>query len=356
MAPRMNSKRALIAGVTGAIGSALAAELASRDDWAVEGLSRRASFAPIKGVNYHPIDLDDYDKARGQLAELPPVTHVFYCGRVTHAEQVIEDPAANLRLLAHLIEALEAGRHALQHVDLVQGGKVYGVHLGPFPTPAAEDDPRPDIENFNFDHQDYLESRVQTAQWSWSASRPNTLMHFSAEIGRNLVSSIGCYAMICREQGIALDFPGAEGAWQSQTQLTTLSLLARGIAWITTQPRCADLAFNFTNTDVIRWSDLWPRIADYFDMPCGVVRPQCLAETMPAQSELWARIAKQHGLRFKQMQQVSNWGYLDATLERYWDELFSHQRAFNLGFRETDDSYARFNTLLGEYCEAGILR
>ncbi len=351
----MSARRALIAGVTGAIGAAVARELAQRDDWRVTGLSRRASPSPIAGVDHRQVDLDDFAASREALAELEPVTHVFYCGRVTHAEQVIEDPAANLRLLDHLIRALEAGGHPLAHVHLVQGGKVYGVHVGPFATPAREDDPRPPIENFNFNQQDYLEAGAAGGAWSWSASRPNTLLHFSPDIGRNLVSGIGSYAAICRELGRPLDFPGVAGAWDSLTQLTTLPLLARGIAWAASEPRCANLAFNFTNTDTIRWGELWPRIAEFFDMPCGEVQTIRLADAMPVQAGVWADIAARHGLRFDVLDRVANWGYLDATLERYWDELFSTDRAEGLGFCERDDSTARFLQLLAQYRDAGIL-
>ncbi len=280
---------------------------------------------------------------------------MFYCGRVTHAEQVIEDPAANLRLLDHLVRGLEAADHPLQHVHLVQGGKVYGVHIGPFPTPAREDDLRPAIENFNFEHQDYLEANAAAANWSWSASRPNSLLHFSPDIGRNLVSSIGSYAAICRELGRPLEFPGVAGAWDSATQLTTLPLLARGIAWCSTDPACANLAFNFTNTDVIRWGELWPRIAEFFDMPCGEIKTTRLAYDMPAQAATWGELAQREGLRFDSLQQVANWGYLDATLERYWDELFSHGKAESFGFNERDDSPSRFMQLLQQYRDASIL-
>ncbi len=351
----MSARRALIAGVTGAIGSAVALELARRDDWTVVGLSRRASPSPLAGVDYRRVDLDDFAASREALAALEPVTHVFYCGRVTHAEQVIEDPAANLRLLDHLIRALEAGGHPLEHVHLVQGGKVYGVHVGPFPTPAREEDPRPPIENFNFDQQDYLEAGASASNWSWSASRPNTLLHFSPDIGRNLVSSIGCYAAICRELGRALDFPGAAGAWDSLTQLTTLTLLARGVVWAASEPSCANQAFNFTNTDTLRWGELWPRIAEFFDLPCGEVRTLRLADTMPAQADAWTALAQRHGLRFAELDRVANWGYLDATLERDWDEVFSHDKAQAFGFREHDDSMARFAQLLAQYRDARIL-
>ena len=39
--------------------------------------------------------------------------------------------------------------------------------------------------------------------------------------------------------------------------------------------------------------------------------------------------------------QVANWGYLDATLERTWDEILSTTKARRFGFHEWEDSEAR---------------
>ena len=264
---------ALIAGYTGAVGGALARELAGRAEWQVYGLARRPPAAAAPGVSAVAADMADRDALRRALEPLTDVTHLFYCGRATHAEQVIEDAAANLALLDNVVTATEAAAPGLRHVHLVQAGKYYGVHVGPFPTPAEESQPRAPIDNFNYDQQDYLSHRSAAAQWSWSASRPNTLVHFSPAIARNLVSTLGAYAAICRELGAALDFPGPRGAYDSLTQLTTIELLARAITWMATEPACANEAFNVTNTDLFRWHTLWPKLAEAFGMPLGSVRP-----------------------------------------------------------------------------------
>jgi len=43
-----------------------------------------------------------------------------------------------------------------QHISILQGTKVYGVHLHPIPIPARERDARKDHDNFFFDHEDYV--------------------------------------------------------------------------------------------------------------------------------------------------------------------------------------------------------
>ena len=131
------------------------------------------------------MDLADADQCRQALGRHGDATHLFYCARATHQEQTLEDAATNLALLDNVLRAAERG--SLRHVHLVQGGKVYGVHVGPFPNPAREEDPRAVIENFNYDQEDLLRQRSEGRSWNWSASRPNTLLHFSPAIARNLV-------------------------------------------------------------------------------------------------------------------------------------------------------------------------
>ena len=150
----MAAQKAIIAGATGAVGNAIATRLASDPDTTVVGLSRRQPAVVVPGVNYVHVDLDNRDNCRNALEPHLDATHVFYCGRASHAEQTLENAAGNLRLLEHLIDTLEPG--LLQHAHLVQGGKVYGVHIGPFPSPASEDDPRAPIENFNYVQEDFF--------------------------------------------------------------------------------------------------------------------------------------------------------------------------------------------------------
>ena len=84
----MTKNIALIAGVTGAIGSALARELGPRNDWDVYGVSRNAPAAKVDGVHYVTMDMTDRAGCVRVLSEYSSITHVFYCGRATHGEQM----------------------------------------------------------------------------------------------------------------------------------------------------------------------------------------------------------------------------------------------------------------------------
>src|SRR5262249_39113205 len=61
----------------------------------------------------------------------------------------------------------------LAHVNLMHGTKWHGNHLGPFKTPAKEDDPRHMPPNFYYDQKDLVAARQQGKAWTWSTARPH---------------------------------------------------------------------------------------------------------------------------------------------------------------------------------------
>ena len=79
----------------------------------------------------------------------------------------------DIREVAHPVR-IDAAAERLAHVSLMQGYKVYGAHLGPFETPAREDDPPHMPPEFNVDQQAFLETRAVGAGWtcrSWTCGR-----------------------------------------------------------------------------------------------------------------------------------------------------------------------------------------
>ena len=346
---------ALIAGATGAIGGALAGHLATEPNWRVLGVCRKPPKHPIKGIQYIHTDLMNADACRTAIAGHTDITHVFFCGRAPHDDRGRESIENNLIILGNVIDAAAAASRHLAHVNLVQGGKYYGVHVGPFPNPAREDDPRTVTPNFYYDQEDLLRSRSKESQWSWSAARPNTLLHFSPDNPRNLVSTLGAYAALCREIGIPLDFPAGEGSYTSLVQVTTTTLLARGMAWMATHEPARNNAFNLSNGDVFRWSRLWPQLADAFGIRCGTARPVALAEVMPDWEGAWHRVVKRHGLLDRPLATLANWAFADATLMRWWDEILSTNKARDFGFHDWDDSERRFMAILQQYRQAKLL-
>src|SRR5215472_16268668 len=162
-------KKALIAGATGVAGRNLLRHLLSLDDWDVIAVSRRK---PDVEGRYEHVAVDLLDRAQTFEALKRPrgVTHVFfsaYFERPTWAEMV----APNQTML----------------VNLMHGTKWYGNHLGPFKTPAKEDDPRHMPPNFYYDQQDLVTARQRGKTWTWSTARPHAICGFATGNPMNLV-------------------------------------------------------------------------------------------------------------------------------------------------------------------------
>jgi hypothetical protein len=98
----------------------------------------------------------------------------------------------------------------------------------------------------------------------------------------NLTLAIAVYANICKALGLPLSFPGKPGAYTALYQCTDAALLAKAVGWMATDPKCANQAFNITNSDLIRWQNLWPKFAKFFGMELAPPRHINLARSLPA--------------------------------------------------------------------------
>ena len=344
---------ALIAGATGAVAKRLVEHLGA-SGWDVVGLCRNVP-AKATGVRYIGVDLLDGDAVRRALTKERSITHAFYTSRAVHGEGGVESVEENVAMLRHLIDATEASCPNLAHVHLVEGAKWYGVHLGPFATPALEDDPRHMPPNFYYDQQDLLQARQQGRPWTWSVSRPNVVCDFAPERPRNMVSIIGAYASICRELGMPLDFPGQAAHYRALTELTDASLLARAMAFMVTTPACRNQAFNVTNGDVFRWERMWPLVAEYFGIKMGTIRPLVLAEWMKDKAPVWDRIVERHSLAPSRLQDLAVWGFADFVFRQGYDVISSTTKLRLAGFHEMRDTREMLFSQLAQYRDARII-
>ncbi len=67
-------------------------------------------------------------------------------------------------MLVNSVEAVSELSSEVQHVQLIEGNKWYGSHLGPFRTPAREDDPPHMGPNFYVEQQYWLRNFHQQQQ------------------------------------------------------------------------------------------------------------------------------------------------------------------------------------------------
>ena len=88
----------------------------------------------------------------------------------------------------------------------------------------------------------------------------------------NLTAVIAAYAVISRELGLPLRFPGTPAGYSALHQATDAGLLAKAVEWTATHDACANEVYNVTNGDYFRWENLWPVFAEHFRMPLGPVQ------------------------------------------------------------------------------------
>jgi len=345
---------ALVVGATGVIGRGLIQQLAERADWRVVGLARRPPAADRANLRYVTVDLLDRDDAAAKLAELGEVTHIFYCAFVDAPSQA-EQVAPNLALLRHVVELGTPHMPALERVVLIEGNKWYGSHLGPFKTPAKEDDPRCPPPMFYHDQQDFLEDYARDQNWAWTALRPQTVCGFSLGSPMNLMTAIGVYAAVRKRQGLPFSFPGKSGAFEAVYQVTDAVHLARAQLWAATSPAAADRPFNVTNGDFFRWVHLWPQLADFFGLEVGGVETRRLAETMPPLSPLWDEIVSEHRLEPHRMDALVKWPFADYVFGCDWDVMTSTTRIRQAGFHDVVDSETMFLDLFRRFRAARII-
>ncbi|MEW4370480.1 SDR family oxidoreductase [Paenibacillus kandeliae] len=323
---------ALVIGANGVIGSNLIQHLLTLPDWHIIGVSRRGG-TDREQLRYISVDLLDPNDAAYKLGILKGVTHIFYAAyqdRPSWAELV--EP--NVTMLVNVLNAVEPANPDLQHVSLMQGYKVYGAHLGPFKTPALEQDAAPMPPEFNMAQQQFLEQRQQGKSWTWSAMRPSVVCGVALGNPMNLALVIAVYASVSRELGIPLRFPGKPGAYHSLLEMTDATLLAKATVWAATEPQCANQALNINNGDLFRWNDLWPKIAAYFDMKMAPPLPMPLDVMMQDKEPVWQHMIEMYDLQPHPYSDVSSWAFGDFVFSWDYDFFADGSKARRLGFHE----------------------
>lgn len=353
----MAGRVAVIAGATGAASKRLKEVLLADAEWRVVGLSRNPPKSDQARLSFIAADLTNVESTRHALAKVPEATHVFYTARAqfSDASKGVEDVEGNAAMMRNLIDGAEAAAKGLEHVHLVEGTKWYGMHLGRMATPAREDDPRHMPPNFYYAQEDILRERQAGKRWTWSASRPGFLYDFAPERPRNMLPTIGVWAAMCREMGMRLDFPGKLANYTALFEATDATQLARAVKWMATAEGARNQAFNVTDGTVFRWERLWPRIARFYGLELGQVRPLNLGLWMSDKAPLWEAMAKRHGLASSRMDDVVTWNFGDFLWGLEHDVVSSMTKIRLAGFHDTVDTEDRLLALLAQYREAKIL-
>lgn len=351
--PNPAARSALVIGANGMIGSNMLALLCSETDWQLHAVAR--SHPPSSDrVNRIAVDLLDEAASRAALGNIGPVDTIFFAALATGPNPTAQ-VVPNLALLRNGVGPFLAPGACLRHVCLVQGTKWYGSHLGPYRTPAREDDPRHEGPNFYHAQRDWLSEAQQGANWSFSTLRPHFISGFNLGNPHNMVAAVGAYAAIRGELGEPLDFPGSQACFDTLSMATDAALLNRAMLWAATTPACANQDFNIGNGDYFRWSGLWPAIAESFAMAPGAVRPLRLAQYMADKGPVWDALVRRHALQPTRLDRIVDWNWADFLFRGEWDDLSSTIKARRYGFADCVDTSDDMLATLARYRRARVL-
>ena len=346
-------KVVLVAGVHGVIGRQAALHFARQPGTEVIGLSRRTGSA-LDGVRQLSVDLLDAADAKAKLSWLAEVTHIVF-GAYVEKPTPHEKSVVNVALLRNLLDAVEDGCKGLEHVTFYQGGKAYGADLGPFKTPAREDDPRLMPPNFYYDQEDFLRARQKGKRWHFTALRPEAVIGYATGNPMNLLMVIAVYATLSKELGLPLRFPGTEAAYRALYQVTSADILARATDWAGSTPAAANEIFNITDGDYFRWEFLWPQIARAFQMEIAPPVPMPLTAYMTDKTELWDALVRRYGLQSTPYEHLVSWAFGDFIFNSGFDNISSTIKARRAGFADCIDTEEMFMQAFAQLREMKVI-
>ena len=349
----MSEKRvAIVAGGGGVIGEALVRHLEQRDGWDVVALSRRKPSRAGR-ARHVAVDLCDREAAQAGLASIGNATDLFFAAYQDRRDPV-ELADLHLTMLRNFVEAAAAASSRLRRVVLYEGVKYYGVHIGPFKTPAVEDDPRHLPPNFYCAMEDWLRAAAHGKTWEPIVIRPDVVCGPVVGNGFNAVMLIAVFASISKELGVPLRFPGSPAAYRALAQVTDSAHLARAAEWAALRAQGGE-AYNVTNGDLFRWEQLWPVFARFFDMPLESPQTISLVSVMQDKGPIWDRIVKKHNLAPTPYGNIVNWEAGDFVLGCGYDVISSTTKIRQAGFADVVDSKEMFLRMLADFRDRRII-
>jgi len=333
----MSSKNiALIVGATGLSGS-YTGRLLKNNGWEVVTVSR--SDVDLDWSDRHiAADLTNAAASKAALAAAGDATHVFFCIWSREVDEA-ENVRVNSMMVQNLFDGLEGA--PIKHAALVTGLKHYlgsfddYAQVAPY-TPFLESSPRLPGLNFYYSQEDVLFEQAKKRGFTWSVHRPHTLIGLVIGNAMNMAVTLAVYASICKHTGRPFVYPGSPEQYNAVTDVTDARILAKQLLWAATTPEAADTPFNIVNGDVFRWTWLWARIAEYFDLEVAEYpgQPTPLEGQMTDAAKVWSEIVAKHGLQDIPVDRLASWWHSDADLGRDIQCFTDMTNSRALGFTE----------------------
>ena len=338
------TRTAIVFGVTGIAGRAIAERLTGQD-WRVVGVSRHRP-EDLPRVEHVAADLHNAAATAKALKGIA-AEHLYFTSWTRNATEK-ENCRVNGAMLSHALDAV-AANGGLRHAALMTGLKHYlgsfeNYAQTPIETPFTEDMPRVPGDNFYYTQEDVLFAAAKQHGFTWSVARPHTVIGYAPGNVMNLGTSLAVYATLAKETGRPFVFPGSPQQHAGLVDVTDARLLAEHLIWEANTPGAANTAFNVVNGDHFRWRRMWGHVAAYFGVPVapypGKAMP--LAVALKDAGPEWDRIVARHKLKPNPVDKIAPWWHVDLDLCREMETLadmgLSRERGF-LGYQQTVKSF-----------------
>ncbi|GKT43032.1 uncharacterized protein ColSpa_03213 [Colletotrichum spaethianum] len=370
---------AIVTGATGILGREIVRQLGqSPKQWkTVYAMSRSKKDKCPPNVKHSFIDLTGTANEMAQSLDGIEAEYVFFAA-------YLQKDSEKENWDVNALEKTGAAKK-IKRILLVTGAKQYGVHLGAPKNPMEESDPwqrddPPFPPNFYYRQQDILHAFCKKhGNISWTVTYPNDVIGFAKGNFMNLATSLGIYAIIAKELGKDLEFPGSETFYTKFDSFTSAKLHAEFCEWAVKEPKAANEAFNVVNGDVESWQNMWPKLARRFGLKVkadqfstkselatstilnekppisliaeqaglvGKIEPSKLEQrinlTKWSQQEdvkkTWAKLAAREGLE-KDALEKATWAFFGFVLGRNFDLVISMSKAREIGWTGYTDTW-----------------
>ncbi|GAA6012379.1 hypothetical protein JCM10207_007066 [Rhodosporidiobolus poonsookiae] len=354
---------ALIFGANGISGLALIEALTKTSDqeWRkIIAVSRRPPVLEYSDprISFVSVDLlGDVTELATKLKEAgaEEATHVAFYAYVAKSDET-ELIEINRKLFANSIEAVARASPKVEVFLLQTGYKYFGVHKGGdylAEMPFKEDAPRHKGENFYYVQEDMLKEAAGKYGWGAIVVRPNFILGASKGNWMSLTTTIALYAVARKALNEPLVFPGSEATYNLPYDFSTASNDAEFQIFALKNKEAYGRAFNIHDGKSLPWSVVWPKIAEYFDVP--LASPP--ADPLPAGKTVGEDVAvvhsvsdwaAQHAADFdnivaengldKAAYSHATWDFLEFGAARTWSDIGSLEAAREIGWDKSVDT------------------
>jgi nucleoside-diphosphate-sugar epimerase len=337
----------VVAGCNGLNGGNLIKHLLNTEQWNVIGIGRNApknwSWNNNEHFRFVGVDLSDRMACNDAFTswQFVEANYLFYAA-YSKSATAEEDIQTNASMFRNCLELLHDRCNKLTGVALYSSTRYYGVHLGPYKTPATENDPRHLGINFQFNQEDFLREFQRGKSWNYVIVRPAPSVGYSPKSEHNLAVSIAVYATMCREYPeFIFKFPGTTESYNAANDCCCSDLLGEMMNWWAIEGvndhRSRNTVFNVANGDIFRYRYLWPFFASYFNIPFeepeGNIQYNTTS-TIAGMQRKWDDIVHKHGLVPTRLNDLCSFEFLDFVCHKNYDSIVNINKLKTAGFLE----------------------